>query len=129
MTIEQKLGMVRMRLEGASLQEIGDAYKCSRQYVAQVFDKIDKIDKINKASCKRGRKCKNVYPVIAQAMNEKGYTNVQLAEATGITVYTIRNILSGKTLEPGIFTAQKIASALGLPLKKAFLRDENTDDA
>lgn len=119
MTNEQKLGMVRMRLEGATLQEIGDAYKCTRQYVYQELSSIMEY--------RQYKKSKVVYPRIAKAMKEQRCTNKRLADFVGVTPCSIHSILSGKTRNLGLFTAWKIASALGLKLDEAFCREEDTD--
>jgi len=53
---------------------------------------------------------------LAEARQEQGLTQEELARRAGTAVSTVRKIESGATAEPGFFTVAGIAGALDLTL-------------
>lgn len=127
MTNEQLLDMVRMRIDGCTFSVIGDKYGITRQAAEQSIKSICGI--------KRGRHRKVssyiygniVYPNIRNRMIELGWGYTSLADKTGKSVATIRNVLIGFTREPRVSLAKQIASALELDVETAFERGGQDD--
>lgn len=86
MTIEQKMEIVRMRLEGMSYVEIGKRSGYSWKYICRFFKQLSSM------RMERGRKLdaeKWARPRIAEWLSENGITVRAFAEHLGIKPCTI----------------------------------------
>lgn len=117
LTIDQKVEMYRMRLEGKSYQVIADRFGVSRQYVHQLF----------------GQKYKNVnvkYVGLRKWMNESNYSVAKLARESGCTdnhnYVTITSYLQGSP-RIDIDSIRKILRFTGLTFEEAFGVEEQED--
>ena len=128
MTNEELLDIVKMRLDGRTLAEIGEKYGitgsgvqkaiysiCSRHHntgfnagQARVYDKI-------------------IYPMICARMEERKWSCARLAMESGIARQTLYNILYGDTIRPKLNTRRAISKALGMSVEEAFGEEERYD--
>ena len=57
---------------------------------------------------------------IVTLCNQKQMTHYKLSYESTVPLTTIRNILNGKSQNPGVFTIMKICDGLGIPLNEFF---------
>lgn len=109
MTREEKIEAYTMRLDGHTLQEIGDKFGVTREYIRQIV-----------GSCGKTRTIKNcVYPAIGEWFSEHGTSPYDLSEECGLSFRTLCNALTGKN-DPSKKTIDKILSATGMTYEDAF---------
>ena len=77
LTIDQKVEMYRMRLEGKSYQAIADRFGVSRQYVYKLF--------VQKYKSEPYRNVNVPYTGLRKWMNESNYSVAKLARESGCT--------------------------------------------
>ena len=58
-------------------------------------------------------------------LDEKGMTQAELAEKSGVGKSTIGELVKGRSKEPTLIKAKRIADALGVPLQQFV---DNIDD-
>lgn len=115
MDMDRRLEMVRMRMEGRTLTEIGDAMDCTRQFVHQ------ELRQVVRYICGRGiPRAEIVYPAIKRAMLEQGKSVHDIEAETGVNKLTIYRCLRGETRRPQRYTLDRIAEALGMTAEEAF---------
>lgn len=121
MTIDEKVMVFRMRLEGAALQECADAFGVSRQRISQIVGATE-------GQRKPGRPAKQiedcVYPAIATWMCENGHTGTSLAKLCNVSQSTVCYLLKG-TYSPTKPVIDKILDATGLTYEVAFKKKED----
>lgn len=61
---------------------------------------------------------------ILQLCNEKGYTIYRLSVESAVSPSCIKNILYGKSRNPGIVTLKMLCDGLGITLTELFDTDE-----
>lgn len=117
LTIDQKVEMYRMRLEGETYQAIADRFGVSRQYVHQLF----------------GQKYKDVnvqYAGLRKWMNESNYSVAKFARESGCadnhSYVTIISYLQGNP-HMDIDSIRKILRFTGLTFEEAFGEEEQED--
>lgn len=115
MTKEEKLDMFSMRLDGYSLQEIGDKYGVTRERVRQIFEAA------SKCSTSSTRRC--IYPNIAKWMTDNGYSQKDIAKMAGYSQSHISSILTGRT-RPSFGFIKAITVASGMTFEVAFQTEE-----
>lgn len=76
MTNEEKIKMFSMRLEGCTLQQIGDKYGITRERVRQVLDD---------SAGKRVKGQNWIYPNLRKYLNENKINACELAENCGVS--------------------------------------------
>lgn len=88
MTREEKIDAFTMRLDGYTLEEIGEKYGVTRERIRQIFGNV-----VNESGISR----KNyIYPNIADWMIENGITQTKLCKKLGITQNAVSQYLTGK---------------------------------
>ena len=114
-TIDQKVEMYRMRLEGKSYQAIADRFGVSKQYVYQLFGQQCKSDPYRNVNVP--------YTGLRKWMNESRYSIAELARESGCTdnhsYVTITSYLQGSP-RMDIDSIRKILRFTGLTFEEAF---------
>lgn len=117
MTNEERVKMFRMRLEGATLQEIADKYGVTREWVRQLIPGIEG----------RGRKPKPAaYPALSEWLQDNELSRFAFGKMCGVSTCCIGNILNGKR-DPSKDTIDAILKVTGLPYEEAFRKGESED--
>ena len=115
LTIDQKVEMYRMRLEGKSYQAIADRFGVSRQYVYKLFSQ--------KCKSEPYRNVNVPYTGLKKWMNESRYSIAELARESGCTdnhsYVTITSYLKGSQ-RMDIDSIRKILRFTGLTFEEAF---------
>ena len=120
MTREEKMEMFAMRLDGRTLQEIGDKYGLTRERVRQILPNYEVKRKGNKTLRTTG------YVNISKHLTEKGITLKNFAEILGVEYSTLRMYLNGKR-EFSISQIRKIIEVTGMSFEDAFLYEVKED--
>ena len=128
MTNEKLLDMVRMRINGCTFAEIGDKYGITRQAAEQSIKSICGVKRSGRRKVSPKIYMNIIYPNIRDKMIELELGYSSLANKTGKSVTTIRNVLTGFIRNPKVNLAKQIASALNMNVDEAF-RKETHDDA
>nr|DAQ30173.1 MAG TPA: Helix-turn-helix XRE-family like protein [Caudoviricetes sp.] len=122
LTIDQKVEMYRMRLEGKSYQAIADRFGVSRQYVYQLFGQKYKSEPYRNVNVR--------YTGLRKWMNESNYSVAKLARESGCTdnhsYATITSYLQGSPFM-SIDFIRKILGFTGLTFEEAFGEAEQED--
>ena len=112
MNIEEKIDICAMKLNGYTLQEIGDKYGVSRERIRQILQGI----------CNpKPRRCHAdwLYPNIAKWANESRISNNRLGELLGVTNTAVRNYMIGKRDLPKR-VIDKLIEISGMTYEKLF---------
>ena len=127
MTNEELLDIVKMRLDGRTLAEIGDKHGISRQAVEQAIKSICGAKRIGRRKVSPHIYMNIIYPNIRDKMIELEWGYSSLANKTGKSVATIRNVLTGLIRNPKVNLAKQIASALDMSVDEAFRKEDRND--
>ena len=103
--------MFRIRIEGRSLQEIGDRFGITRERVRQILNNPVRIARASTIKC--------VYPAISDYLKCNRISAYQFSSRTGITYATLYNTLTVRT-NPNKRVIDKILSETGLTYEEAF---------
>ena len=121
-TIDQKVEMYRMRLEGKSYQAIADRFGVSRQYVYRLIGQQCKSEPYRNVNVP--------YTGLKKWMNESRYSIAELARESGCTdnhsYVTITSYLQGSP-RMDIDSIRKILRFTGLTFEEAFGEAEQED--
>ena len=121
-TIDQKVEMYRMRLEGKSYQAISDRFGVSRQYVYRLIGQQCKSEPYRNVNVP--------YTGLKKWMNESNYSVAKLARESGCTnnhsYVTIISYLQGSP-RMDIDSIRKIIRFTGLTFEEAFGETEQED--
>lgn len=122
LTIDQKVEMYRMRLEGKSYQNIADRFGVSRQYVYQLIGQQCKSEPYRNVNVP--------YTGLKKWMNESRYSVAELSRESGCTDNhskgTIASYLKGSP-RMDIDSIRKILRFTGLTFEEAFGEAEQED--
>lgn len=114
LTREEKIDMFSMRLDGYTLQEIGDKYGVTREAVRRMFAVV---------CCESGIVRKRyIYPNIADWMREKRMTQTALCKEVGMAQNTVSAIMTGKQ-NPNFSFVQAILRLTGMSFDEAFYKE------
>lgn len=113
MTKDQKLDMFSMRLDGYTLQQIGDKYKITREMVRQILD----YGKQDAKPLKLKQYC--IYDNLTKFISENRITNTKLSEYLGISIITLRHKLRDDK-HFNIKEIKKILDITGMTFEEAF---------
>ena len=91
MTKEEKIDAFTMRLDGYTLQEIGDKYGLTRERIRQMFASITTKSGISRKSYKN-----YIYPNISDWMIDNNVKQSDLSKKLGCAQVTISSYLTGK---------------------------------
>lgn len=121
MTIDQKVEMFRLRLEGNTLQEIADRFCITRERVRQILLSTEslRIRTPELPDC--------VYPNLAKWLNENRYSCSSFAKKVGVCPGTVYKTLRGND---GLRkeTIDKILKETGMSYEQAFYLPEREDE-
>ena len=127
MTNEQLLDIVKMRLDGHTFEKIGEEYGITRQAVEQSIKSICRVKRSRRRKVSPRIYMDIIYPNIRDKMIELEWGYSSLANKTGKSAATIRNVLTGFIRNPKVNLAKEIASALGMSVEEAFRKEERDD--
>ena len=120
MTNEELLDIVKMRLDGSTLAEIGEKYGMTVSGISRAIKSISSRDP---HVCRAGQTRvydQIIYPMIRARMKERGWSMNTLADKTCITRQGLYHILYGDTQRPRIGEKITIALALDMSVEEAF---------
>jgi hypothetical protein len=120
MTIEQKLDIVRMRLEGEPLHVIAKKYGCSKQNICELLNRICNTERDTLRY--RGW----IFPNIAKWLVENKKTLLWVAETLDIHYATLCAWMTGK-IKIRYDDMKKVAGLLDMSLSEAFEEREVKD--
>lgn len=120
MTNEQKVEAYRMRLEGATLQTIGDTFGVSKEYIRQIIPAIEERSWSTRSALNR---C--VYPNISQWLVENRCTYAKFSELIGAPDASVSRWMNGihKLSKP---TIDRILKVTGMTYEQAFWQEKNS---
>lgn len=124
MTNEKLLDVVKMRLDGHTLVEIGDKYGMPVSGILREIKSISGRDSNEHRGGQARVYDKIIYPSIRARMEVREWTLVRLSEKSCVKYATLCKILYGDTQRPNIKNKRKIAGALGLRIDEAFARGD-----
>lgn len=119
MTREQKIEMFSMRLDGCTLQEIGNKFGISRERVRKILEST-----VQKESQMKKAREKVIYPNIAKWMGKNQISMgdfaglIGLAESPGNQLRLSRKLQGGIGLR--IVDIKKILNVTGMTFEEAF---------
>ena len=124
MTNEELLDVVKMRLDGYTLVEIGDKYGMTVSGISRAIKSISSRDPNENRTGQARVYNQIIYPMIRARMEVREWTLVTLSEKSCVKYATLYKILCGGTQRPNIKNKRKIAGALGLRIDEAFARGD-----
>lgn len=119
MTNEELLDIVKMRLNGRTLAEIGEKYGMTASGISRA---IRSISGRGPHVCRAGQTRmydQIIYPMIRARMEDRKWSMNALANKTGISRQGLYNILYGDTLRPQTTSQRAIAKALDMSVEDA----------
>ena len=127
MTNDELLDVVKMRLDGCTLVEIGDKYGMPVSGILREIKSIIGRDPIEHRGGLARVYNQIIYPNIRARMEVREWTIVRLSEKSCVKYATLCKILYGDTQCPRIKSKTKIAKALGMSVDEAFRKEERDD--
>jgi len=112
---ERFMDMVSMKFDGYTLQEIGNKYGVSKQYVQESFSSFFTPNKDAVRNC--------IYPNLKKRCLENKISVKQLSEMTGVNHTTIRDFFKGKRI-PKTKTILKMSEITGLTVEQMLSLEE-----
>lgn len=128
MTNEELLDIVKMRLDGYSLEEIGEKYGITGSGVRKAIYSI--CSRRHNTGFNAGQDrvyAQIIYPRIRERMEDYKWSCARLAMESGIARQTLYNILYGDTIRPKLNSQRAIAKALDMSVDEAFRKEERND--
>lgn len=119
MTNEELLDVVKMRLDGHTLAEIGEKYGMTVSGIAREIKSISGRDS-NEYRGQARVYNQIIYPSIRARMEVREWTLVMLSEKSCVKYATLCKILYGDTQRPRIKSKTAIAKALDMSVEEAF---------
>ncbi|WP_312281572.1 helix-turn-helix domain-containing protein [Oscillibacter sp.] len=118
MTEKQKVDAFAMKLDGYTLQDIGEKYGVTREYIRQMFAYV---------CTKSGVPRKNyVFPNITDWMEANNVTQTDLAKLLGVGQTTISSYLTGRNDPPMRFVSL-VLDKTGMQFETAFKKRSAKD--
>ena len=114
MTREEKIDAFTMRLDGYTLQEIGDKYGLTRERIRQMFAAVTTESGISRKNY--------IYPNISDWMIENNVTQYDLSKKLGCQQTTISSYLTGKR-NPSFSFINLILELTKMPYEVAFSKE------
>ena len=110
---ERTLEMCRMRIEGKTFREIGEAFGVSKQRVEQILAKV---------LYKRGKRGHCVFPKVADWMDEHDHTIVSFAKLLDMKYYTVLSYVRGR-YRPSLEFVSTVVKKCGLSWEDVICKD------
>ena len=127
MTNEELLDVVKMRLDGCTLEKIGEKYGMTASGILRAIRSICSRNPHGRRSGQTRMYDQIIYPNIRARMEERGWSMNTLADKTCITRQSLYHILYGDTQRPRIGGRIVIALALDMSVDEAFRKEERDD--
>ena len=127
MTNEELLDVVKMRLDGCTLEKIGEKYGMTASGILRAIRSICIRDPHGHRVGQARMYDQIIYPNIRARMEKSGWSMNTLADKTGISRLGLYYILYGDTLRPRIKSKAAIAKALAMSVDEAFRKEERDD--
>ena len=119
MTNEELIDVLKMRLDGCTLEEIGEKYGMTASGILRVIRSLSRNPHGRMAGQARMYD-QIIYPNIRARMKERGWSMNTLADKTCITRQGLYHILYGDTQRPRIGEKITIALVLDMSVEEAF---------
>lgn len=110
---DRLIGIIRKRLEGATLQEIADVYGCSRENIRQQLGRAARMFRENR------KYDEVIFPNIRRYMLKNKVSKYRLSEIAGVKYNSLCGWIQGKYGIP-LNGARAIAAAIGMTVDEAF---------
>lgn len=123
MTNEQLLDIVKMRLDGHTLAEIGEKYGMTVSGISRAIKSISSRNPHGHRVGQTRMYDQIIYPNIRARMEERGWSMNTLADKTCIARQSLYHILYGDTRRPQIGRKIVIALALDMSVEDAFWKE------
>ena len=120
MTNEQLLDIVKMRLDGCTLAEIGEKYGMTVSGVQKAIYSISNRDNRGFNAGQDRVYAQIIYPRIRERMEDYKWSCTRLSLESGVSRPTLYNVLYGDTLKPRLNSQRAIAKALDMSVEEAF---------
>ena len=114
MTKEEKIDAFTMRLDGYTLQEIGDKYGVTKERIRQMFAAVTTESGISRKNY--------IFPNIADWMVENNINQITLCKKLGCTQTAISNYLTGKRY-PSYAFVELMLELTKMPYEVAFSKE------
>ena len=114
MTREEKIDAFTMRLDGYTLQEIGDKYGLTRERIRQMFASITTESGISRKNY--------IYPNISDRMIDNNVSQYDLCKKLGCTQTTISSYLTGRK-HPSFAFINLMLELTKMPYEVAFSKE------
>ena len=123
MTNEELLDIVKMRLDGRTLAEIGEKYGMTARGISRAIRSISgRGPHVRRAGQTRVYD-QIIYPRIRERMEDYKWSCTRLSLESGVSRLTLYNVLYGDTLKPRLNSKLAIAKALGMSVDEAFRKE------
>lgn len=123
MTNDELLDIVKMRLDGRTLDEIGEKYGMTDSGIKRAVNYIIRILKVDNRKAWSRVSVKIIYPMIRDRMDERKWTVSELADKAVLSRQAVYSILYGRTIRPQISSKVLIALALDMSVDEAFRKE------
>lgn len=127
MTNEELLDVVKMRLDGCTLEKIGEKYGMTASGILRAIKSISGRDSNEHRGGQARVYNQIIYPSIRARMEVREWTIVRLSEKSCVKYATLCKILYGDTQRPRIKNKAAIAKALDMSVDEAFRKEERND--
>ena len=114
MTREEKIDAFTMRLDGYTLQEIGDKYGLTRERIRQMFASITTESGISRKNY--------IYPNISDWMIDNNVNQHDLCKKSGCSQSVISSYLTGRT-SPSFAFINLVLELTKMPYEVAFSKE------
>ena len=114
MTREEKIDAFTMRIDGYTLEEIGEKYGVTRERIRQMFEQVVTESGISRKNY--------IYPNIADWMIENGITQAKLCKKLGCSQNTVSHYLTGKN-SPTFAFINLMLELTKMPYEVAFSKE------
>ena len=122
MTNEELIDVLKMRLDGRTLEEIGEKYGMTASGILRVIRSLSRNPNEHRGGQARVYN-QIIYPSIRARMEVREWTIVRLSEKSCVKYATLCKILYGDTQHPRIKSKIAIAKALDMSVEEAFWKE------
>lgn len=127
MTNEQKAQAYLMKLDGMSLEEIGQHFGVTRERIRQVIPAPPDEIRGQYRAKQRSKYDDMIYPALAQWLYDHRFTFSRFAHEIGRTESSVGRWFKGKNEMPKS-AIDAILKRTGLTYEEAFLKDEDSSE-
>ena len=114
---DRLLDVIKMRINGSTLQEIADKYGCTRENIRQEIGRAKRIMNVKR------HYSDVIFPNIREYMSLHDVSKYEISKRTGIYYQGLNKCLKGDR-DFSLGNAFKIANLMGMTVDQAFSMDE-----